>query len=135
MQSSLNSFLKIFIAFLILSCLSINVSLAQSNGSYLKLLEGEASISSVDKKTQSKTIKKTIIRPTSSSNDGKNDGKIPIEFSFDDFMDYLKLNYIGTYFFVMRLSDKQKNEIYIFYQSNNDPYAIRTKIIEISKKN
>ena len=122
---------KFFIACISLSSLMTTPCLSQSNTDYLKLLEGEASNSSVDKKTQANSKKKSTIKSVTSYSNGK----ITPGLSLDDFMKNLKVNYIGTYYFAKRLSDNQTNEIYSFYQTNNDPQAIRTKIIEISKKN
>jgi len=105
--------------------------LAQTNNStYLQLLEGEASNLTLDEKTKAKSKKATRVAP---SNSISSNGGIPQSLSFDDFMNYLKVNFIGTYFFAKRLSASKQNNIYTFYQKNNNPQDIRTQVIKINK--
>jgi len=120
-----NFFLTCFIA------LSSQLCFAQANSSYLQLLEGEASNLTLDNKTKAKPNKSTTVK---SSTDTTNDGSVPHGLSFKGFMDNLKVNYIGTYFFAKRLSTTNQNNIYTFYQNNNNPQDIRNLVIKLSKK-
>lgn len=130
MQFPIRSIASFFIVFAV-SSFSFSC-FAQSNSNYLKLLEGEASNSSIDTKTQAAQKKEFKARAATPIN---SDGKLPAGLSKEDFLKNLKVNYIGTYFFAKRLTAKQQNEIHTFYQKNNDPQAIRSQVIKISKRN
>lgn len=116
---------------LLLILSSFNVTHAQSSDDYLKLLEGEAKDLNLDTKTNANVPKPSTLNPVSNSS---TDGNMPPGLSIEEFLQHLKVNYIGTYLFAKRLNTAQQNEIYSFYNSNNDPQAIRTEIIKISKK-
>ena len=109
---------------------SSSLCLAQTNANYLQLLEGEASNLILDEKTKAKPKKSTKVSPSNITLDNRG---IPKGLSFDDFMNNLKINYIGTYFFAKRLSAAKQNIIYKFYQTNNNPHDIRAQVIKINK--
>jgi len=110
--------------------LNSHLSFAQSNPTYLQLLEGEASNLTLDEKTKAKSKKPTKVIK---SDPLSTNGGIPQGLSFDGFMDYLKINFIGTYFFAKRLSASNQNNIYKFYQTNNNSNDIRAQVIKINK--
>lgn len=115
--------------------LGINPSIAQSNAEYLKLLEGEAEGLTKSNKTTPLNPSPSNQSSSSTSVDTTDNGRVPLGLSFNDFINNLKKNYIGTYYYTTRLSAAQKNKIYTFYQNNNDPHAIRSQIIQIKKTN
>ncbi|MBL7003947.1 MAG: hypothetical protein ISR69_07980 [Gammaproteobacteria bacterium] len=120
--------------FLIIGANSVS---AQSNNDYLNALDGEASDLKLDNQTKSKKEKAYNPIPQNSANSlGSSvaDG-LPADLSLDDFIATIKSNYFGTYIFMKRLSSEQKFEVYNFYLTNNDPQAIRSQVLIISKKN
>ncbi len=117
---------------LTLSCITLlnySVCFAQGNSNYLELLEGEANNLTLDQET----ITPSKQNKASTLNTLSDDEGIPTSLTFEEFMNTLKINYIGTYFFAKRLSISNQNKVYTFYQNNSNPQAIRTQIIKISK--
>lgn len=49
------------------------------------------------------------------------------------FEQVLEKNYIGSFLFYKRLNDNQKQQVYVFYQSNPDPDKVREKILQVSR--
>ncbi len=127
MHSAIKFFTRLGFIYLLL--LGSHTSYAQENN-YLQLLEGEASNLILDQQTKARPEAPVNANTLNSITD---EG-IPAGLSFEEFMNALKVNYIGTYLFAKRLSESSQNEIYTFYQNNNDPQAIRTQVIKISKK-
>lgn len=113
---------------LLLFFMSSNIGFAQTKDNYLQLLEGEASQLTLDNKTKAKNIESSAKKILGLSNN-----YLPAGLSLEMLLQHLKINYIGTYFFAKRLSIAGQKELYEFYKSNNDPQAIRTQIIKISK--
>jgi hypothetical protein len=122
MQFSIKSKNKVFIACVVLFGFYSHPSLAQSNADYLKLLEGEARNASIDKKTKATDKKPSVITLSPSS-----DGKIPSGLSPSDFMQSLKINYIGTYFLlsVFHLDRRKKFTLFIKAIMIHKRYALK----------
>lgn len=121
---------------------SIN-SFAQSNDAYLNALQGEAADLTLDQQTKNKNTPTlnpipTQVEPTISTGQNNSptneDGKVPSGLSIEAFTNHIKANYFGTFIFMKRLNVAQKQEIYNFYTQNNDPQAIRSKVLSVSKK-
>lgn len=134
--TSMHTVIKLWLklSLVCLFSLSSSLCLAQANAGFLELLDGEASHLTFGEKTKAKLKNPTKVKPSSNSLLNTNQG-MPQGLSFDDFMNNLKVNYIGTYFFAKKLSTSKQNNIYMFYQKNNNPHDIRSEIIKINKKN
>lgn len=124
-----------FFIFTLFALNSSNV-LAQTNDDYLKSLEGEASNLTLDKQTQTapaRTSKPDGIGGGWSANQSGDISDLVAGLSVEQFEAVLKSNYIGSYLFYKRLNNDQKDQVYVFYQSNPDPDKVREKILQVSK--
>jgi len=112
----------------------------QSDAGYLKTIEGEASGLTVDQETARQQSTKAEQNPTrlfkNEFEDNLGGARIDLTpgLSIEQFERVLKNNYIGSYLFYKRLSDKKKAQVFRFYQSTPDPSEVRKKILQVSKQ-
>ena len=112
-------------------------AMAQSDDDYLKSLEGEASDLNLDSQTKSNASDgrkpaESSLGDWSGSDAGAIKDLVP-GLTIGQFEQVLKNNYIGSYLFYKRLSNQQKDEIFVFYQGNPDSKQVRDKILQVSK--
>ena len=125
--------------FMLISVFAAN-TWSQSSSEYLETISSEANKLSIDDDSQAsitKPVQDRIAQSTISS-DGSNQAGAIKELvpglSVDEFEILLKNNYMGSYLFYKRLDDKEKKEIYDYYQENPDPGKLRIRILQIKKK-
>jgi hypothetical protein len=116
------------------------LALAQSSKDYLDALRQEASGLKLDSSTRVEPEPPSSLLPQSGSQTleksvqegGAIEGLAP-GLDPNQFEQYLKNNYMGSYLFYRRLNEQGRAEVYGFYQENPDPEKIREKILEVSK--
>ena len=140
MPNTLKPQMDLYLCILLSAALSYSSAYAQSNEAYLNALKGEASGLTLDTATETQTTANPALPPSEptlsiNNNSAKTQpGMMPKGLTMDQFLAYIKKNYFGTYIFMKRLKDPKKQEIYNFYTQNNDPQAIRAKVLSTSKK-
>jgi len=105
---------------LLLAALLLQPSPCVHASSYLSELEAEARSTNVDTENSSVTSK-------SPSNEGLAQG-LPQGLTQEQFEQYLKQNYYGSYLFFAKLSEWNKRKVYDTYLESNDIEQVRNEI-------
>lgn len=132
-------FLKFFLFGL--SLLFSSTGLAQTDDAYLDALEGEASDLTLDTQTHAgaadkpqQAIEASVSKEWQAGSGSETSQGMVQGLSQQEFEEALQINYIGSYVFYQRLPDVQKAEVFVFYQTSQDPAEIRKKILQLAKR-
>jgi len=114
---------------------------SQSPQNYLDELKEEASDLKLDRGTRVIEQKASSAQNPAVDSPGTAAGNQagPIEgmgsgLSKQEFEQFLKVNYIGSYLFFRRLNEQGQDEVYQFYLETPDPEQVREKILEVHKQ-
>ncbi len=114
---------------------------SQSPQNYLDELKEEASDLKLDRGTRVIEQKASPVQNPIVDSRGQAAGNQagPIEgmgagLSKQEFEQFLKVNYIGSYLFYRRLDDQGQADVYQFYLETPSPEQVREKILEVHKQ-
>ena len=118
---------------------SMPVIAQQKDADYLKSVAGAAAGVTVDQQTteQASGEASNTTHLFKNGRDNERGGArvdLTAGLTLEQFVTVLKNNYIGSYLFYSRLKDKQKAQVYSYYQSNPDEALVRKKILQLSKQ-